>query len=194
MFKTTPFLPFPTLRSTRLLLRRLYLSDAAAIYEYAKLDLVTRFLLWDSHQSISDTENLLQRIIHRYDGFSPPIWGIELTETQKLIGTIGMHRFRQEHRRTEIGFALHPDYWNRGLTTEAVLTVLKYGFHTLGLHRIEAGVFEGNIASEKVLIKVGMKLEGIFREAFFVKNEIRTLKFYAILEQEFCINENRTQN
>ncbi|MCX7834502.1 MAG: GNAT family N-acetyltransferase [bacterium] len=179
------FDPFPILNTQRLLLRKITTYDANDIFEYAKLDRVTKFLLWNSHSTIVETNQFIERILQTYDGITPPIWGIELLEQEKIIGTIGMHRFRPEHRRIELGFALHPDFWNRGIMTEAVNAVLQYGFETLRLHRIEAGVFEGNVASERVLQKVGMKLEGIFREAFFVKNEIRTLKFYAILEQEY---------
>lgn len=180
-----PFQNFPILRTKRLLLRSLELNDAESIFDYARQDHVTKYLLWNTHQSIAETILFIERVQTTMNGINPPIWGIEYLQERKIIGTIGMHRYRREHRRTELGYVLHPSYWNQGIMTEAVRSVLQYSFYLLGLHRVEAGVFNGNHSSEKVLQKVGMTLEGVLRESFFIKNEIRSLKFYALLAKDF---------
>ena len=59
-------------------------------------------------------------------------------------------------RRTDIGYRLHPDYWGKGLATEAARATLRYGFETLALDEVIALVLPGNAASIRVLEKLGM--------------------------------------
>ncbi|WP_293896796.1 GNAT family N-acetyltransferase [Sporocytophaga sp.] len=56
------------------------------------------------------------------------------------------------------------EFWNKGYLTETLKVVTGFGFSELDANWIEAEVMQGNIASEKVLSKLGFKNEGIFRE------------------------------
>ena len=75
-------------------------------------------------------------------------------------------------------------YWNRGIITEAVRAVNYFGFNTLKIHRIEAGVTPGNIVSEKVLLKSGFIKEGTIREREFWKGKHQTYWFYSKLSTD----------
>jgi RimJ/RimL family protein N-acetyltransferase len=85
---------------------------------------------------------------------------IILKDTQNFIGFIG---FKDDEytpsSSAEIFFTLHPDYFNKGLGTEAVRTMIDFGFNTLGLHRIWAGSTCENIGSWKIMEKIGMRRE-----------------------------------
>jgi ribosomal-protein-alanine N-acetyltransferase len=109
-------------------------------------------------------------------------------ENHKLIGTGGYHKWVPAHCKAEFGYALSAEYWNKGLMSEAVREILKFGFNDMQLHRAEARCYIDNIASERVLQKCGMKYEGIIRESFFVKGEFRDLKLYSLLNSEFLKN------
>ena len=74
-----------------------------------------------------------------------------------------MKNVDHKSRCAEIDYWLGKNYWRRGLATEAMRLVLKFGFKKLKLHRIHAHTFEKNIASRKVLEKCGFKIEGIMR-------------------------------
>ncbi len=75
-------------------------------------------------------------------------------------GAIGLHFKRDVFRRSvEIGYWLGEEFWGRGVMTEAVQAVTEYAFSSFDLCRIYAGVFEGNLASMKVLEKAGYTLE-----------------------------------
>jgi ribosomal-protein-alanine N-acetyltransferase len=59
----------------------------------------------------------------------------------------------------EIGYRLHPDYWNRGLITEAALAVRDHGFRDWKLSRVISLIHPENIPSRRVAEKNGMKVE-----------------------------------
>lgn len=80
-------------------------------------------------------------------------------------GGIGLHR-RQEYS-AELGYWVGEPFWNRGIATEAVRLILECGFEELKIQRIFALTFEGNLASEKVLVKNGFLYEGFLRKARF---------------------------
>ncbi|WP_299683573.1 GNAT family protein [uncultured Dokdonia sp.] len=89
----------------------------------------------------------------------------------KLCGVIGVILQKDVYRKSgEIGYWIGEPYWGKGIGTKAVALITEYGFQTLGLHRIYAGIFDYNKASVKVLKKNGFEQEGIFKKAVF-KNE-----------------------
>lgn len=89
-------------------------------------------------------------------------FGIALRETTELVGAIGLTLALSQYR-AEMGYWLGHEYWGRGIATEAATAILKYGFGTLGLHRIYATHFRRNPASGRVMQKIGMRHEGTLR-------------------------------
>ncbi|MCC6818970.1 MAG: GNAT family N-acetyltransferase [Bacteroidia bacterium] len=108
-------------------------------------------------------------------------WGITLKGENKLIGTIGFVRMQLEHHKAEIGYMLHKDYYRQGIMQEALDCIIKHGFETMSLHRIEAVIDPENIASEKLLIKSGFVKEGHFKENFLFENKYLDSVYYALL-------------
>src|SRR5690606_7926057 len=91
-------------------------------------------------------------------------WGIYRKEfPEKLIGTIRLWRFIKQNHRAEIGYTIHPDFWNQGMGSEAMAAVLHYGFQTLKLHSIEANINPENQASRRLLEKHGFVQEAHFK-------------------------------
>lgn len=82
-------------------------------------------------------------------------WACVLRDEGTMIGFCGL-KFLPELGETDIGYRLHPDYWGRGLATEAARATLRYGFETLDLEEIVALVLPGNAASVRVLQKLRM--------------------------------------
>jgi len=116
---------------------------------------------------------------------SPDVWAIVEKASGRVIGTIRMGEYRAQHGRASVGYALARPYWNRGLTTEALRAVLRFGFDVVGLNRIFAVCYPENPASARVMEKVGMTYEGTLRDAAFEKGRYRSLKVYAILRREY---------
>ena len=86
-----------------------------------------------------------------------------------IIGLIG--RTNEERLCAEVGYWLGEPFWGKGIATQALQSVTRFGFEELNLLRIFAGVFEFNKASMRVLEKCGYQLEGILRKAV-IKNGV----------------------
>ena len=97
-----------------------------------------------------------------------------------LAGSIGIHPQADVYIKTaELGYYVGEKYWNKSVATKAIGMIIKYGFESLHLTRVFAGVFENNKASMKVLEKNGFVLECIKRKAVFKNNQILDEYYYA---------------
>lgn len=83
-------------------------------------------------------------------------------------GSIGLYPQADVHRKNaEMGYWLAEPYWGKGIVTEAVRQTIAYGFQAFDITRIFARPYSTNLASQRVLEKAGMKLEGRFEKALF---------------------------
>lgn len=178
------FTNLPTLETNRLILRKLTLDDAEDMFEYASDPEVPKYTTWSVHKSITDTKNFLEVIIEEYHNHEVSPWGIIHKADQKLIGACGFVNWLIDDDRAEIGYVLSRKYWRQGYMTEAISAVIDFGFRTMQLNRIEARCRIQNLASAKVMEKLGMKFEGILRQQMFCKGKYHDMKMYSILKGE----------
>ena len=89
------------------------------------------------------------------------------------------------NRIGEIAYIVNPDYWGKGIATEAAKLLIEFGFKELNLHRNYAKCDTRNIGSDKVLGKIGMTMEGRMREDLLIKDGWRDSLLYSILEHEW---------
>ena len=178
----------PTIETERLLLRKITLSDASDMFEYASNPEVSQYTMWSTHTSIEDTKYFLQSLTKMYKRRELVDWGIVHKAEKKFIGTCGFVEWSMTHSRAEIGYALSRRYWGEGYMSEAVNAVIEFGFREMSLNRIMARCEVNNIASARVMEKVGMQMEGILRQHLFVKDRYWDLKIYSILREEFFEN------
>lgn len=179
------FRDLPELVTNRLILRRMKKTDYHDMFEYACNPDVTRYLTWHPHPDAGYTLRYLSYISTRYRAGDFYDWAIVWRENRKMIGTCGFTSFHYEHNSAEVGYVLHPAYWGHGIAPEALRAVLREGFVTLNLHRIEAKFMEGNDRSRRVMEKVGMRFEGMQREGMYIKENYTTVGTCAILAAEF---------
>lgn len=120
----------------------------------------------------------------RYDNFPPrhKTFIIEKKDGSK-IGYIGHFPFAG--KLLEIGFAVIPSERGKGYSTEAVKILVDYLFLSKDMVRVQARTDPRNVASQKVLKKVGFKKEGIIRKSFFIRGEWRDVLLYSILREEW---------
>lgn len=183
------FRNLPTIETERILLRKMSLKDAKDMFEYAQDSQASKYTGWYTHNSIQDTKLFLQYTINNYKNNQLSNWGIVQKAEQKFIGTAGFVDWNIEHAKAEIGYTLSRKYWGKGYMTEVVNAIIYFGFRTMMLNRIEARCVIENIASARVMEKVGMKYEGILRGCMFMKGKYRDLKMYSILKEEFSGKE-----
>lgn len=180
------FADLPVLETERLLLRRMRPEDAKEMFAYASDPEVTRYVLWDTHDSVEDTSNFLNFVAEGYRRGDFGGWGVVFKETGTFTGTCGFDAgYFPGHARAEVGYVLSRDYWGRGIMPEAVRAVIRFGFEELNLNRIGSRCISENTASARVMEKAGMVYEGTFREREFIKGSYRDMKVYAILRREY---------
>ncbi|WKN41202.1 GNAT family N-acetyltransferase [Tunicatimonas pelagia] len=112
-------------------------------------------------------------------------WRISDRATQNFIGLIALHLGEERFQLATVWYKLLPVFWGKGLATEALNEVLRFGFKELHLHRIEAGCATKNIASARVLEKVGMQREGSKRKVLPIRGQWVDNHEYAILEEDW---------
>lgn len=179
------FSDIPTLKTERLTLRALRRTDSQDMHEYAADPSVTEFLLWSPHTSVSYTWEYLKYVENRYAVGDFYDWAVIESESGKMIGTCGFASIDTVNNSAQIGYVLNPAYHRQGIAVEAAKEVMRFGFDTLGLHRIEARFMQGNDASRKVMEKLGMTFEGFARDSMFVKGKYRTIGTCSITENDF---------
>ena len=149
-----------TLKTDRLILRPFEITDAYSMFNaWASHDEVTKYLPWETHQSVDDTIDIITEWILQYDIPERINFAITLKDTNELIGGIDVVGYIDG--MPIIGYNLSPNYWNNGYMTEACKKVIDFLF-SLGHKVIRIDAVTENIGSNKVIIKCGGKLIEVY--------------------------------
>lgn len=176
----------PTFETERLKIRLFDKEDVDDLFEYCSDDEVTKYLPFPTYTTRQDAIDRINYCIEGYEKLESPIlWAIEYKEENKLIGSIDFVKWDEENNVAEIGYALNKKYWNKGIMTEALVEVIKFGFDNMNLNRIELCCDERNVASSRVMEKNGLKYEGTLRQKKIIKGEYVSVKYYSILKDEY---------
>lgn len=174
----------PELETPRLKLIELNESHAVALFDVFSDEESMRY--WDDppHKNVDETKDLLAFLAKRIEDGRGICWGICLKEAPKdVVGLVTYNAYRKD-RNGYIGYVIARKHWNKGLTTEALKVFVEYGFSQLEVHRIEAHVEPENIASAKVLTKIGFQKEGLLRESTFNKGQYQDMVYYGLLKTD----------
>lgn len=175
------FHPFPVLETERLLLRRVTTDDVNEVFELRSNPETMKYI---PRPLVKNNEEALEHIAMIEEKIETNLginWGITLKGNPKLLGIIGYYRMQPENYRSEIGYILLPEFHGKGIITEAVNTLIKYGFNDLKLHSIEAIIDPENYASEKVLQKCGFVKEAHLKECEFYDGKFIDSVIYSLL-------------
>lgn len=113
------------------------------------------------------------------------VFAIIEKEHGEMIGAGEINIRDFQNREGEIGYIVNPDYWGKGIATETAKLLIEFGFCQLNLHRIFATCDPRNMASAKILKKIGMIQEGRIREDLLLETGWRDSFLYSILEHEW---------
>jgi len=171
----------PTLATGRLILRPFQLADAENVRELAGATEIYATTLNIPHPY---REGMAEKWIAThgsefYQGRGVQL-AITLKEAGRLIGAIGLVR-TPIHRRAELGYWIGVPHWGNGYCTEAAREIIRYGFETLDIHKINAHHLNENPASGRVMEKVGMKKEGVMSDEVLKGDVFHSITVYGIL-------------
>lgn len=170
----------------RLLLRELVEADWGAVHQYASDPEVVRYLPWGPNTEAETRAFVRRRIASQQeDPRRQYEFAVVLKAEGLFIGTCGLHLSGPEDPEAWVGYALSRRFWGQGYATEAARALLAFGFDELGLHRIFATRDPANVASARVLEKIGMRREGLLQQHLWGKGRWHDRLLYAILDCEW---------
>lgn len=177
-----------TLASDGLRLRVLNENDAPALLRIFGDPEVTRYWSsapWPDQQGASD---LLRRDREALEQGTALRLGIERVAAPGVIGTVAVFNHSAANRRAEIGYALARSCWGQGVMHEALSLFVAWLFDACDLHRLEADIDPGNLASARSLRRLGFQREGLLRERWIVDGQVSDTELYGLLAADWRRN------
>lgn len=174
------------LTTERLRLRDFVESDWEAVLAYQQDPLYLRYNEWTSRTE-TEVRDFVQMFLNQQMQ-EPRIkfqFAVTLKSTGQLIGNCGVRRVSPEARQADMGYELDPQFWGNGYATEAARAVLGFGFSHMNVRRVSAWCLAENIASARVLEKLGMKLRKRTRDHQYFKGRWWDSLAYAIRFEEW---------
>ena len=147
------------LKTERLILRRWEDSDAESLFEYAADPDVGPIAGWPPHQSIEESRDVIKNVFNGKEAYA-----ICLKTDDRAIGAIelklnGHTDLTDRDDECELGYWLGKPFWGQGIMPEAVKEILRHAFEKIGMTKVWAGYYEGNIKSKRVQEKSGFRYQ-----------------------------------
>jgi len=149
----------PSFETPRLRLRPFVEDDAPALHRILTKEDMLKYFPSPAGPSLDKVEKFVRNQIRQWATVGYGWWAVELKSTGALSGWNGL-QYLPDTRETEVGYLLDRPLWGRGLTTEAARVSLRYGFGNLELPEIIALAHPENLASRRVMEKLGMRFTG----------------------------------
>ena len=168
------------LQTERTILRPFADTDAPDLFNYAKDPRVGPIAGWKPHGSVEESLDIIHTVFS-----APHVFAVTDRETSRVIGSAGfVGRPRGEGASDELGYALSPAYWGRGIMPEVCRELLRYGFEELALDTIWCTHYAENSRSRRVIEKCGFTyaFEERLTDEF---HPDRPTRFYFLLRQDW---------
>ncbi|MEJ5994047.1 GNAT family N-acetyltransferase [Pedobacter sp. Du54] len=179
---TLNFKEFPILTTERLVLREHAITDAPTLFKMRTNEEVMRFIHRERPTTVQDIETFIESFNEGYRRGQHIAWVISLKDDpDQMVGSIGYWRTNFPNYRAEIGYMLHPDYWRKGIVSEALKTTIDFGFVDMKLHSIQANINPGNEASRQILLKHDFVKEAYFKEDYYFGGKFLDSEIYSLL-------------
>ena len=175
------------IETERLVLREFGEDDWRAVLEYQRDPLYLRYYSWED-RSEADARAFVE-MFREWQWELPRRFQLLIVyrENDELIGNCGIRRKPDNEWEADIGYELSPRYWGCGYATEAARAMVDFGFRHLGLRRISSWCIADNVASARVLERLGFTQEGRLRRNEFFKGRWWDTLLYALLAEEWPI-------
>lgn len=156
------------LETDRLILRKLQLSDASAFFAMDNNPKVHEYLWNKPVLKIEETIEIILAVRQQYVDNGIGRFAIVLKETNEFIGWAGL-KFNTEAVNNkvnfyDIGYRLDDKFWGKGYASEATIAWFNYAFEIMNIKTLEAAARFDNVASNRILQKIGMQFTGQYFE------------------------------
>lgn len=173
---------FPVLETDRLILREHARADADDLFRMRTNEEVMRYIDRERPKNIQDMETFITNFNEGFKQGQHIAWIMALKEApQIMVGSIGYWRTNLANHRAEIGYMLLPEFWRKGIVSEALVRTINFGFNDMKLHSIQANINPGNDASRQILLKHGFVKEAYFKEDYYFNGTFLDSEIYSLL-------------
>lgn len=179
-------LPTPTLDTERLRLRPFTDADADDLFALQSDAQVLRY--WDSPPwtDRASVARFMAKCRQMAENGSGARVVIERTSDETFIGWCALNDWDPDFRSASLGYCLQRSAWGHGYATEAALALLRWALDTLDLNRIQSETDTRNVASARVLEKLGFEREGTLREDCIVNGDVSDTWVYGLLRRDWA--------
>ncbi|MBD1540616.1 GNAT family N-acetyltransferase [Arthrobacter sp. S13_S34] len=165
------------LHTKRLLLREYRMGDLDAVHAFASDQRVAEFVEWGPN-TMADTKKFLEACVSAQGDRQRTNFTLAITVPEgDPIGSVSLTLVSG---KGEIGYVIAPDYWGRGYATEASRSLLRFGMEELGLSEFTATCRPENVASSRVLEKVGMSRVGLRKSDKLIRGQWRDSLVFSV--------------
>ncbi|MCJ7935085.1 MAG: GNAT family N-acetyltransferase [Chryseobacterium sp.] len=165
------------LETERLILNGINESHVEDILRIRSNELINKYVRRNSPKTNYDALEFIVSVRKRMQTGEMMFWGISYKDQRNLIGTICLWNFSEDRKTAEVGYELLPDYHKKGIMSEALSSVLEYGFNSLNLHKIFAFTHQMNRDSQALLLKHGFVLDEHTTDEKNLENMIFSLQY-----------------
>ena len=178
-------LPAPTLRTDRLLLRPFGDEDAADLFALQSNGHVLRY--WDAPpwNDPSRAQAFIAACRQMAEEGTGVRLAVERLSDGRFVGWCTLNRWNPGHRSASLGYCFDDAAWGHGYATEATDVLLRWAFDHLDLNRVQAETDTRNLASARVLEKLGFVREGTLREDCVVNGEVSDSWVFGLIRREW---------
>ena len=173
------------IETERLRIRRLEEADLPSLFAVNSSDEVTALLPYATWATMADADAWYQRMAGIQATGTALQFVIASKATGSAIGSCLLFRYEAGSARAELGYVLGRAHWGQGLMHEALTGLLSCAFTGMGLRRVEAEVDTRNIASARVLGRLGFRKEGVLRQRWVSKGEAKDVEMHGLLRDEW---------
>ena len=163
-------------------IRSYQMSDKLALVKYANNYNISRLLRDQFPYPYTESD---AKMWLKHASKQNPETSFVIANTEEMLGAIGINLQEDVNRfSAEVGYWIGEPFWDKGIASKALKAFTQFSFNNFNLNRIFANVFEGNIASEKVLLKAGYRKEATLRKAVFKEGKFLDQYIYAVLKED----------
>lgn len=179
-----------TIETERLILRPFRTEDAPAMFRnWASDPAVTEYVTWPTHKTVEETA-AVTAAWEKQTAEDPAFyqWAIELKSLGEPIGSIAVAHLDEKTDSAELGWCIGRTWWGQGVMPEAGAAVIAFLFERAGFLRVAARYDTRNEKSGRVMRKLGMRFEGVLRQAGRCNAGICDEAVYSVLRSEYAGN------
>lgn len=180
---------FPIIEAEKIILRKLESKDFFNYLDYVNNEDISN--QFNFKYTIESAENRFNEIINKYNEETKPfIWVITIKETDELAGMITVDKISLSNKSFSIAYGLREKFRGNNYAYQACYCLITYIFNNFDMHRLELAHNIDNIASQKIIEKLGARFEGVARESKFYNGKFKDRKVYSIIKNEWDLYKN----